>query len=352
MLKFKLPYECDPAAGVKRAVDLSGRLTISDGAFFEQAENILAVLAEKYPKFSFSHKIELYDNEESIVNCAGAELVFKDRYMLIVLLIKYKESKNLMDGSGVIVTRDLGFDDIIKELSWQCEAYEEKADFSEEPVKMPVVLMGGQEFGMKFMTDLRGDSFASGASLFSGKTGQKLFNDKFSLIVNRNPEMSYNCFFDGEGVVLPEDRFALIENGVLKSPYTSKRIAKKYGLPVTGSASMPYDSAPDASPGTLSAARGDKTIKQLLDGRKAVYAVMAGGGDFTPQGEYASPVQTAYLFDGEKCLGRLPQLSMSSHVNDMFGNDFIGVSKEGGYPGSPYAYLTAEMNVRKIDGWM
>ena len=353
MLKFKLPYEGRPTTGVRRSLDLSGKLTVTDKEFVEFSGNLMGALEARYPKFIFSHKLSLVETQESLMSDAGTELMQKDKHVEFILILKQRDSKNFEDGFSAVVSREMDFDVIIKELSWICEAYEKKADFSEADEKIPVVLLGDhQEFLGKFITDLEGNEFGSGASLFSGKTGEKLFDDKFSLIINRDADGTFNRFYDGEGTVLPQDRFALIENGVLKAPYTTKRIAMRYDLPLTGSASFIYDSVPAASEESIAVARSDKTLKELLGGRKAVYAVVAAGGDFTPQGEYASPIQTAYMYDGENYLGRLPQLSMSSHVNEMFGKDFIGASSDGSYPGCPWNYLAIEMNVRKIDSWM
>ena len=58
------------------------------------------------------------------------------------------------------------------------------------------------------------------------------------------------------------------------------------------------------------------------------------------------------MYDGENFLGRLPQLSMTSHVNDMFGKNFVGASTNGDYPGSPYNFMVVDMNVKKIDTWL
>lgn len=55
---------------------------------------------------------------------------------------------------------------------------------------------------------------------------------------------------------------------------------------------------------------------------------IASGGDFTPDGLYATPVQVAYLTDGEKLIGRLPELTIKGSVKDYFGKNFIGVSKD------------------------
>ena len=353
MLKFKLPYDCAVTVDEKRSVDFSDRLGVTDEQFVDMAERVLETLRDKYPEFMFAHKLNLIETEDSLRNDAGTLLIQKDRYVELTLLYKYRESNNLMDGHGFVVGRHMDFDVIMREMTVQCQAYKEKVDFSEENQKIPVVLLGShQEFTKKFLTDLEGNSFGNGASIFSGKTGELLFSDKLSLIVDRNTEISLSRFFDGEGTVLPQDRFSLIENGVLKAPYADKRIAGKYGFTTTGSASLVYDSAPAASPNEVAIARSDKTIIELLAGRKAVYAVIAGGGDFTPQGEYASPIQVAFMYDGENYLGRLPQLSMSSNVYDMFGKDFIGVSSEGSYPDCPVSFLAIDMNVRKIDAWM
>ena len=355
MLKFKLPYAGKPTSGVTRSLDLSTKLASTNEEFVEFSEKLLESLRTKHPKYMFNHKFELIEAETTLTNDVGTALVQKDKNAQFVLTIKHNDSKNLADGFGVAVSRDMDFDVALGELSWICRAYEEKADFSEKNEKIPVVLLGEhQEFLAKFLTDLEGNTFGSGASLFSEKTGEKLFGDNFSLLVNRNAEDTFSNFFDGEGTVLPQDRFALIENGVLQSPYSTKRIANQYGFALTGSAAMGYDSTPAATPESIAVAKSDKTIKELLGGRKAVFVVpyMASGGDFTPQGEYASPIQAAYLFDGENFLGRLPQLSMSSHVNDMFGKDFIGASSVGSYPGCPWSYLAIDMNVRKIDGWL
>ena len=360
MLGFKLPYPAMPTEGVKRSLDLSTKCSIKDDEFIKMSRDILDELNKKLPKFMFSNKIIMSETETSLRNDLGTDLVQKDKYLSFALLVKHRNSMNMMDDYMVYINREVDFEAVLKELIIKCEAYEELVDFSEEGEKVQVILLGDHlEFLTKFKSDMRGDIFTTGASLFSGKLGEKIFSDKFSLIVNRDPEKYFITFFDGEGVVLPNDKFTLIENGMLKALYASKRMAKQYNLQETGSALLDYDSIPDITPlgfyidaGELAIAKSDKTIKELLGGKKAVLVTMATGGDYTPQGEYASPIQRAYLFDGENILGRLPQLSMSSNIYDMFGKDFIGVSSDVNYPGSPYSYLVCEMNVHKTDGWV
>ena len=353
MLDFKLPYDAEPTVGSVASVDLSGKLDVTDEAFVKTAEKILDTMNKQFPQFMFSHKIELTESESKLTNDLGTNLYYKDKSFDCVLLIKHRDSKNLMDGQGIYVNRNMDFDQIIDVISKECRAYEKKVDFGEAGETIPVIIHGRHfEFLSKFAQDLRGDVFANGASLLSGKKGEKLFSDKFTLNINRNSEKTFNPFFDGEGVTLNDNKFALIDKGILVSPYTSKRMAKQYNLPITGSASMSYDSTPDASPYSCYAESNNQTIKELLGGKVGILVIVASGGDYTPQGEFAAPIQTAYMFDGENYLGRLPQLSMSSNIFDMFGKDYVGVSSDGDYPGSVYNYMVVDMNVKKIDGWM
>ena len=351
MLNFKIPYDCEPASSIIRAVDLSDSFTLADEDFVRSSGEVLATLTREYPRFAFSHKITYDESETRLYNDCGADLSCRDKSVQFELVIKHKMSKSLMDGFGITYMRGFDKDAILKAISEICACYEEEVSPPEE--KMPVIMLINQESLLeKFITDLNARSMGTKASLFSDKLWEKLFADHFSLCVQRNPREDYQCFFDTEGTVLPDDRYYLIENGVLKSAYTSKKTAKQFGFDITGSAGGDYDSVPDTSYAGIGVRSGDKTIKELLGGRKAVYVVFASGGDFTSQGEYASPVQSAFLFDGTSILGRLPQISVRSNVFDMFGKDFIGMSSDGNNPHCPFKYLAIDMNVSTIGGWM
>lgn len=92
----------------------------------------------------------------------------------------------------------------------------------------------------------------------------------------------------------------------------------------------------------------DKTLEELLEGRKGIFVLVASGGDFTPDGNFATPVQLPFLFDGKKFIGRLPELNISSNLFDMFGKDFIGVGKDNLTSLGPSRAVIMEMEVSKI----
>ena len=78
---------------------------------------------------------------------------------------------------------------------------------------------------------------------------------------------------------------------------------------------------------------------------KSVYVIIASGGDVTPEGRYASPVQMAYLMEDGKLAGRLPNLNISGEFFDIFGKDYVGSVHNVPFEG---AFLSAAvMNVEK-----
>ena len=134
---------------------------------------------------------------------------------------------------------------------------------------------------------LEAENMALGTSLLSGKVGEKIFADSFTLSHDvSDKETWFTPFFDGEGVVRQNDKHIYIENGVLISGYADKRTAEKYGVPHTGSASFNITDIPTNGYTNFRIERSDKTVKQLLDGRLTVVPIIAAGGGYNDKGEY------------------------------------------------------------------
>ena len=76
--------------------------------------------------------------------------------------------------------------------------------------------------------------------------------------------------------------------------------------------------------------------------------MFAGGGDFTPDGKYASPVQLAYLTDGEKLIGRVPEFTIKSSIYDIFGKNFIGMSCDRLYTNNNDRMLVTRMDIEQL----
>ena len=190
-----------------------------------------------------------------------------------------------------------------------------------------------------------GDLYAAGASLLSGKLGEKVFSDKLTLKADMNLHTAPNgCFFDAEGCVAPDMRPSLVENGVLKGLLTTKKTAAAYGLPNLGTAAATYDGVPDMDLPGLYAEPTAKSLKELVPG-KAVLVVVAAGGDATPEGHFATPVQMAYLMENGELVGRLPDITISGDFFDLLGKDYVGTSHDDPIEG--FNFSAFEMDVDK-----
>jgi PmbA protein len=345
-LDLKIPYDYEISQDKKERMEICPEI-IDESQFLNEMETFLEELRNQQPDFSFFHKIRLVDRETSLVNDMGLDLQFKDRYIALELGIKDKASSNLFDAFTGYEGRKYDRNEMIKFTNDICNAYKNKVKLP-QGTKFPVIFNASDHLFLKqLMIDLHGQRFATGSSLLSGKIGEQVFNENFTLYQSLNPEDTLKPFFDAEGIVNENYRYPLIENGRLVSPYTDKKIASKYNLPLTGSSAADYDGVPSLAFLNLKVKESDYTLKELLQGQMGILVMIASGGDFTPNGDFGTPVQLAFLFDGEKLIGRLPDIQLSSNVFDMFGKDFVGAGNNNLFPLDSEKYIVMNLNVSK-----
>lgn len=345
-LKRGVPYPFTPASGQSDERHLES--TISDPeTFVAEIDAVMADLRERHKEFIFSNKANMGTTTVSLENDCGLACRYTGTTVEIVLVIKKAGSPNLIDTfieyKGPAYSRDK----FLAQAQTVCSAYLNQVELDEGD--MPVCFFDGEQaYQLKLLQELSGLQYGSGSSIFSGKIGDKLFNEAVTIYQSRSAEDGAHWpHFDFEGTINPGDRYTLVENGVLKAAYTNRNYAAKFSLPLTGCAGGDYDSVPDLAIPRLVVQRSGKTAAELLNGRKALLVFIASGGDFTPDGVFASPVQNGYLFDGMRIIGRVPEVSVSSHLYKMFGEDFIGVSTDSVLPVEPSRVFIANMKVSK-----
>jgi PmbA protein len=325
-LKLEVPYPFSPGRSMEREEDIKSDLQ-RESELLEETEAILEVLRETQPGFSFSQVFKQSTLETTIDNDLGLNLRSRRSFLNLTLVIKDRNSSNIMDAitgySGRKFDRE-GFLDLTNMI---CDAYTKRTESFKDGYYPVVFIADDTTYLTKFYEALHGMLLGSGGSLFSGKLGEKLFSEEFTLYQSRNAEDGFEGpFFDTEGSFNDGDLFPLIENGVLKAPFTDKKSAALFNLPHTGSAGGEYDGIPELGFPKFKIRESEKTAKELLGDKKGIFVLIASGGDFTPDGHFATPAQLAFLFDGERLVGRLPELNISSHLYEMFGSSFLGVS--------------------------
>lgn len=325
MLKMKIPYPYTPCKDNKESVVKKVNLP-SDFNLVDETNEILAAITNKYPDFILSHQVTLNETESRLNNEQGLDLHYKDSYIGLGLVFKEKSSANIMDGYFGYGGREYDRKLFISKYIDILKAYKTKAEL---PVKksMPVIFATEGSITSRLNQDLNGLQIGTGSSLLASHIGKDKFHKDLTIWQSHNPDDNIIQFYDMEGNVNPGYRVPLIENGIILNGYTDKQIAAKYDLPYTGCASGVYDSIPKLSGAYLHFKTSDKSLKELLNGEPGIYVYISSGGDYTNTGDYGAPVQLAFLTDGENLIGRLPELNIGSNVFNMFGNDFIGVSK-------------------------
>lgn len=332
-LSLKVPYPYEPSKDLQKEVDYREGIP-SEEDFVSEVDELLNTLKDQFPDFTFSNKINITEVESRLVNSVGLDLDYKDRLVIGQLIIKEKASANVFDALALYVDRQCHKDQYLNIIRETLDAYRNPVKLPRED-KLPVVFMDYDRTPItKLVEELNGYKVGTGASLFKDFIGAKKFNESFTLYQSAEREdLLDSQFFDAEGVVNEGFKYALIDKGRIISPYTDKKTAHKFNLPLTGSASGEYDTVPSLAPRNFKIQASNKTLKELLDGQLAVAVVIASGGDFTAEGNFGTPVQLAFLTDGERLIGRLPELKLSGELYSMFGKDFVGKSKDKAFLG-------------------
>ncbi len=339
-LSFGIPYPCR-LEGAAEITEMHDDEIIPVPELIPAMKDFLARLSALCPKMAFSNKIRLAHGRTEYRNSLGRRLLSSGGYLSIELLGQNRGSGNLFD--MVFSWQGERFDpeEVLAEFKRQYDAFYTPADI--EAGRWPVVAMPLDLFGSAFQHFI-GDLYAAGASLLSGKLGEKVFSEKLTFCDDMNPDTSFEtCFFDAEGCAAKDYHPVLIENGVLKSLLTTKKTASQYGLPNSGTANAAYDGVPSVGFHGCFLAKTAESLKELVPG-KAVLMMIASGGDMTPDGHFATPVQLAFLLEDGKLAGRLPEISVGGSFFEMLGRDYIGTAYDWPFKKAQLAAVMMDVN--------
>ena len=340
-LAFGIPYP-ERLDGPLEREEIYDEEILPAAEFLPTMQAFLDRLGALCPRFAFSNKISITYQEAEYQNSKGRKLKSAGRKIDIGLIAQNRGSGNLFDTAFGWSGNRFDAEKLLAEFKREYDAFYVPADI--EPGRYPVVMDALTMFSC-FFNHFVGDLYAAGASLLSGRLGEKVFSEKLTASDDRNPKTADGVsFFDAEGCIAPDYRPTLIEKGVLKGLVTTKKTAEAYGLPNLGNAQAAYDGVPDLGFSRLYLEATAKSLRELVPG-KSVLVVIAAGGDTTPDGHYASPVQMAYLMENGELVGRLPAVSISGSFFDLLGKDYIGTVHDEPLEG---AILSAfEMDVEK-----
>ena len=339
-LARKVPYPYAPEQNIVRQEDRRQEI-LDSGVFTARVEQLLDRLRTAFPRMIFSNKVNMSETTVSLTNDAGLDYCCRDLTYAVMLLAKDVDSAAVFDTAAQYLGRSFDVDAIFADVSQIMEAHQTVLPLPEGNT-LPLIVESGLVKD-PLNQALNGQLFHRGASLLSGKQGQKLFCEDLTFQVDKSADSYTAAFFDAEGSVLPGDQLPLIERGVLVRPYADKKTAAEFGAENTAAAAANYDDLPQLSAPRETFAPSGKTLQELLQGRDAALVVMASGGDCTPDGMLATPVQTAYLYRDGKLLGKLPEFSARGSLFDLLGQNYLGCSADKPFCGMRFVAAEAEI---------
>lgn len=260
-------------------------------------------------------------------------------------LFKQSGSPQLLDGYFAEGARTLDIKDVFEKNIPYLHAYKNEITFNNG--KYPVLFITGEELLDKLSESLLAEKYCEGSALYSGKLNTKIFSSNFSLYdVNYSPAHGLFRTFDGEGTIRELSHLPLIENGVMKNIIADLRNAKKYGVPATGNGQRRPDSAVSTNFNSLVVGAGKRSTQEILNSLdECVVVFMGDGGDFTDKGDFSTPLQLSYLLKKGEIVGRLPQLTVKTTTQDMFGSRFMEVANDGFQKTSLQPSFFTEMDI-------
>lgn len=313
-------------------------------AFLPSIQRLLERLSAECPRFAISNKVSLTHSFSEYKNSKGAFLQATNSFLSLVLLFQNRGAGNLYDCYYGTSVHAYDEDAVVADCKAMYDAFYRDADIEEG--EYPVFIEPIELFG-SMLNHFVGELYVSGASLLSGKLGQKVANENLSVYCDRDPETSgEDAFFDDEGQVPPNYRQPLLQDGVFTNVLVTKGTAEMLQLPHAATSSASYDGVPSLGLGGLYVKPTASAPSDIAPG-KAVLVMVASGGDMTPDGHFATPVQMAYLVENGKLIGRLPELNISGDFSDLLGDGYLGCVPNTFFPSTKSFRIACNMKVTK-----
>lgn len=220
-----------------------------------------------------------------------------------------------------------------------------------KPGRMPVLFspVGSLALALPLSQALNGKEVYKGTSPIRAKVGEKLFDEKISVVDDGTIDGKFaSASYDDEGV--PRRRNVLVENGVLKGFIYDLKTAGQSGVESTGNASRGLFFPPDPSFTNIILQPGQTPLKDMIAGIKEgilVEGLLGLGQGNIISGAFSNPLALAFKIEKGEIVGRVKDLSIAGNIYDLL-KDVAAVSQEAQWVYStfyaPYI-LIPEMNV-------
>lgn len=318
----------------------------------EMGREILDLILPVEPTARCNVSLERSLVSASIRNQKGLDVAFRTSPLSIGVEIDRIEGDDVLilyDQLGTTLWED-DYLDFIRRLVKKLE--QARTLTTIKPGRMPVLFAptGTLALALPLSQGLNGKEVYRGTSPMRGKVGEKLFDEKITVIDDGTIDGKFaSASYDDEGV--PRRRHVLVENGVLKGFIYDLKTAAQSGVESTGNASrggLFYPPEPSFTNFILQP--GETPLQEMLAGIEEgilVEDLLGLGQGNILSGAFSNPLALAFKIEKGEIVGRVKDLSIAGNIYDLLKN-VAAVSREAQWVYStfyaPYI-LIPEMNV-------
>jgi PmbA protein len=197
--------------------------------------------------------------------------------------------------------------------------------------RMPVLFSpsGALVLGLPLMLGLDGKNVYTHTSPMAGKIGEKLFNDKITIVDDPVLDGRFGSApYDDEGVA--HRRTVLVEQGVLRGFLYDLKTAALAGVESTGNGSRSLFGPPDPSPSNLVFEAGGTPLADMIasiDEGLLVEEPLGLGQGNVISGAFSNALGLAFKIENGEIVGRVKDVSIAGNVYDLL-QDVAAVSQE------------------------
>jgi PmbA protein len=297
----------------------------------EIGQEIIDLICQVEPDALVNVELERGVQHLSLRNQAGSNVSFERSPLSIAFEVNRIEGDDVLlmfDIMGTTVWEDdyLAF---ARRLGEKLELAKRSATI--QSGRMPVLFAptGALVLGLPLMLGLNGKSVYTNTSPMVGKIGEKLFDDKLTLVDDPTLDGKFgSASYDDEGVA--HRRNVLVEKGVLKGFLYDLKTAAQSGVESTGNGSRSLFSPPDPSPTNLIVSAGETPLAEIIagidEGLLVENALGLGQGNVI-SGAFSNSLSLAFKIEKGEIVGRVKDVSIAGNVYDLL-RDVAAVSQE------------------------
>jgi PmbA protein len=317
----------------------------------EIGNEIIALILNAAPEVRVNVSLKRGVQQLSIRNQSGAEIDFSRSPLSIGVEIDRIEGDDVLimyDVLGVTLWND-NYLEFVQRLVEKLKLARNITSLRSG--RMPVLFSpsGGLVLGIPLMQGINGKSVYTGISPLRGRVGEKLFDEKITLVDDGTLDGGLESApYDDEGV--PHRRNVIIDKGVLKGFLYDLKTAVMSGVESTGNGSRSLFSPP--SPGTtnLIIEPGNTPLSEMIasiDYGILVEDVLGMGQGNVISGAFSNPLSVAFKIEKGEIVGRIKNASIADNVYTLLKNVSAVSQEQDWVYGSlclPYILLP-EMNI-------